>query len=68
MDAAAAAQRDAEAAAQRDQEVARGKRALQPTLKHGDWGPTAWGRLERYRDKVGKEWQYDPKSYEWKYV
>ncbi len=66
----AAAAADARAAQQRGDEIARGLRVLKKDFvrKVGDWDISVYARLERYRDAEGQEWQYDPLSYEWRYV
>ena len=54
---------------QRADEIARGLRALRGiTQRHDAWDSSVSSRLERYRDSDGQEWQYDPLTYEWKYV
>ena len=67
-DPAAAA--DARAAQQRGDEIARGLRVLKTDFvrKVGDWDISVYARLERYRDSDGREWQYDPLAYQWKYL
>ena len=57
------------AARQRAEEIERGLRALRGITKRvGNWDGEVYARLERFRDAVGREWQYDPLAYEWMYV
>ncbi len=57
------------AARERTEEIERGLRALRGITKRvGNWDGEVYARLERYRDAVGREWQYDPLAYEWMYV
>ena len=68
-DNAKAADTATAAARQRSDEIERGARALGGNTKRVvDWDKEAYARLERYRDAVGREWQYDPLTYECMYV